>query len=161
MLLLVVHLQARAQLVLTLGLTHLVFPPGIVEVPAADGRLRTIGVLPTLTQREAQTLGELVATRHRGVETMANAPIRRTPVVVTAIGLVADILAEVVVEQHIACRQLHILQGLVLSTDAQTPAVQRLQVVTGTQLSIQTHTDLLGEFLLGTHLHHQSCLALC
>ena len=81
MLLVVLYLQTRAQHTPTLAVTNLVFPPTIIKVPALQRLLRTISILPALAQRDLQILGQFIASRHRSIETMADAPIRWAPVV--------------------------------------------------------------------------------
>lgn len=98
----VFHLQAASEYMTVLAAHICVFPPTVVEVIARGGLLRTIGVLPSLSQGDVEAV-ELQRTCQISVEAMSGAPVRRSPVVVGAILVVGYLFAIVIIDELITC----------------------------------------------------------
>ena len=144
-LLVVLNLQAAAQHVLTLAVVGLLLPLLIVVIPAVDGLLWSVGVLPALAEGELQ-VAELLRGGERDVEAVAHAPVMGL-LVDGAIGLIGDALV-VIVEEDVARRGLEPLGYLIVGTEAPTPAIDGLRIVARTELALESEAPLLGEFLL-------------
>ena len=92
---------------------------------------------------------------------MANTPVAWAPVVVGAVGLITNLLVEVVVHQYVAGIGLQVLVELILTAHAQCPAVHRLKVVAGSHVGFKTHAPVAVYLLLGFGAKYQSAFALC